>query len=42
MKGPMVKARWILENHEPDPLPQEVLDQVRAIVQQAEDEAEQG
>ena len=32
------KARWILANHQPDPLPQEVLAKIRAIVEEAERE----
>jgi len=30
------KARWILENHRPDPLPEEVLRKIRAIVTDTE------
>ncbi len=33
-----VKARWILENHKPDPLPDEVLGKIRAIVEDTERE----
>jgi len=32
------KARWILANHQPDPLPAAVLDTIRNIVAQAEAE----
>ena len=32
------KARWILANHQPDPLPDEVLARIRQIVEQAEKE----
>lgn len=32
------KARWILANHQPDPLPEAVLKTIRAIVAQAEAE----
>ena len=32
----LAKARWILENHEPDPLPDEVLTKIRAIVVETE------
>lgn len=28
------KARWILENHQPDPLPESTLEEIRAIVQE--------
>ena len=34
----MEKARWILDNHHPRPLPDEVLARIRAIVEQAEAE----
>ncbi len=34
----MEKVRWILENHHPDPLPDEVLARIRSIVEQAEAE----
>jgi trimethylamine--corrinoid protein Co-methyltransferase len=34
----MQKVRFILENHEPAPLPDEVLAKIRAIVQEAEKE----
>lgn len=30
------KARWILENHQPAPLPGETLDKIRAIVEDTE------
>ena len=33
------KARWILANHQPDPLPEAVLDTIRSIVLDAEAEA---
>ena len=32
------KARWILENHEPDPLPDDVLAAIRSIVVETERE----
>jgi len=32
------KARWILENHKPDPLPDDVLAKIRSIVVEAEKE----
>ena len=34
----MAEARHILENHQPDPLPQEVVAKLRSIVQEAEKE----
>ena len=34
------KARWILDNHHPEPLPEEVLAKIRGIVEQAEAELE--
>ena len=34
----MQKARWILENHHPEPLPKEVLTRIRSIIEQAEAE----
>ncbi len=34
----MVKARWILDNHHPEPLSDEVLARIRGIVEQAEAE----
>lgn len=34
----MAKARWILDNHHPKPLPEEVLARIRGIVEQAEAE----
>jgi trimethylamine--corrinoid protein Co-methyltransferase len=34
----MEKARWILDNHHPRPLPDEVLARIRGIVEQAEAE----
>ena len=34
----MEKARWILDNHHPKPLPDEVLAKIRGIVEQAEAE----
>ena len=34
----MEKVRYILENHRPDPLPDEVLAKIRAIVVEAEEE----
>lgn len=33
-----VKAKWILENHKPAPLPDEVLGKVRAIIDETEKE----
>ena len=32
------KARFILENHEPDPLPDGAADAIRSIVEEAESE----
>ena len=32
------KAKWILENHTPDPLPKDVLDGIRTIVEDTERE----
>ena len=32
------EARYILENHKPDPLPDDVLAAMRAIVEEAEEE----
>ena len=34
----MEKARWILDNHHPKPLPDEVLAKIRSIIEQAEAE----
>jgi trimethylamine--corrinoid protein Co-methyltransferase len=34
----MEKARFILENHKPDPLPEDVLSTIRSIVEEAEAE----
>jgi trimethylamine---corrinoid protein Co-methyltransferase len=34
----MEKARFILENHKPDPLPEDVLSTIRTIVEEAEAE----
>ena len=34
----VAKARWILENHTPDPLPDDVLDKIRAIIDNTEKE----
>jgi trimethylamine--corrinoid protein Co-methyltransferase len=34
----MAKARWILENHHPEPLPDDVITRIRQIVEQAEAE----
>jgi len=28
----IAKAKWILENHTPDPLPDGILDKIRAII----------
>ena len=32
------KAKWILENHKPNPLPDEVLGKIRAIIEETEKE----
>ncbi len=32
------KAKWILENHHPDPLPDDILDKIRAIIDDTEKE----
>jgi trimethylamine--corrinoid protein Co-methyltransferase len=32
------QARFILENHKPDPLPEDVLAAIRSIVEEAEEE----
>jgi trimethylamine--corrinoid protein Co-methyltransferase len=34
----VAKAKWILENHRPDPLPDDVLDRIRAIIVDTEKE----
>jgi trimethylamine--corrinoid protein Co-methyltransferase len=34
----IAKAKWILENHKPDPLPDEVLGKIRAIIEETEKE----
>jgi trimethylamine--corrinoid protein Co-methyltransferase len=34
----VVKAKWILENHKPDPLPEDVLKKVRSIIVETEKE----
>ncbi len=34
----VAKAKWILENHTPDPLPDDVLDKIRAIIDDTEKE----
>ena len=34
----MDKARYILENHQPDPLPESVTREIRAIIEDTEDE----
>ncbi len=34
----LAQARYILENHKPDPLPEDVLNTLRSIVQEAEEE----
>ena len=34
----MAKARWILDNHHPEPLPDDVVVRIRQIVEQAEAE----
>ena len=34
----LAEARYILENHKPDPLPEDVLATLRSIVQEAEEE----
>jgi len=32
------KARWIMENHKPEPLPDDVLTKIRSIVEETEKE----
>jgi trimethylamine--corrinoid protein Co-methyltransferase len=32
----VARAKWILKNHTPDPLPQDVLDKIRAIIVETE------
>jgi trimethylamine--corrinoid protein Co-methyltransferase len=34
----VAKAKWILENHKPDPLPDDVLKKIRAIIDDTEKE----
>jgi trimethylamine--corrinoid protein Co-methyltransferase len=34
----VTKAKWILENHKPDPLPDEVLKKIRSIIDETEKE----
>ena len=34
----VAKAKWILENHKPEPLPDDVLNKIRAIVDETEKE----
>jgi trimethylamine--corrinoid protein Co-methyltransferase len=34
----VAKAKWILENHKPDPLPEDVLKKVRSIIDETEKE----
>jgi len=34
----VAKAKWILENHKPEPLPDDILDEIRAIVDETEKE----
>jgi trimethylamine--corrinoid protein Co-methyltransferase len=34
----VAKAKWILENHKPDPLPDDVLKKIRAIIDETEKE----
>ena len=34
----IAKAKWILENHTPDPLPDDILDKIRAIIDETEKE----
>ena len=34
----VAKAKWILENHKPDPLPDDVLGKIRAIIDETEKE----
>jgi trimethylamine--corrinoid protein Co-methyltransferase len=34
----VAKAKWILENHKPEPLPDDVLAKIRAIIDQTEKE----
>ena len=32
------KAKWILENHKPEPLPEDILGKIRAIINETENE----
>ena len=34
----VAKAKWILDNHKPDPLPDEVLGKIRALIDETEKE----
>jgi trimethylamine--corrinoid protein Co-methyltransferase len=34
----IAKAKWILENHTPDPLPDDILEKIRAIIDETEKE----
>ena len=34
----VAKAKWILENHTPAPLPDDILDKIRAIIDETEKE----
>jgi trimethylamine--corrinoid protein Co-methyltransferase len=34
----LAKAKWILENHTPDPLPDDILVNIRAIIDETEKE----
>ena len=34
----VAKAKWILENHKPDPLPDDILGKIRAIIDETEKE----
>jgi trimethylamine--corrinoid protein Co-methyltransferase len=34
----LAKAKWILENHIPEPLPDDILDKIRAIIDETEKE----
>ena len=37
-KRAVAKAKWILENHTPDPLPNDVLEKIQAIIDETEEE----
>ena len=34
----IAKAKWILENHTPDPLSDDILDKIRAVIDETEEE----